>query len=683
MVEPQKISDQNIVVNKITVARLERRREDILTWQRAIQSAENIAFPRRRLLMENYQRIMLDAFLFSFVERRIQEVTNQRIIVKDQAGKRDEAYEAITRRGWFRKLLRLVMETRFYGHTLIEPSLKRGNVVGMMAIPRHHVIPELGIVMLSQGSHEGIPFRTSPLDRQLLEVGERSDLGLLHRAAPYVLYKQGLIADWANFCEIFGMPIRQYQYNPHDPVSRQEAEKAAQEMGSAAYIIVPEGVGLELHESADASGSSDLYKNFRQAMNNELAVLILGNQLTSQNEETGAFSLGEIHQDEQDKIHSDDFRYVESVLNDTAKDFLSYWGLAPKNGYEFEFDRQEHLSMAQRVDVDSKLAALVPISQAYFYDRYNVPPPTPAEAAAMKQAKREAETAKAKEQPSEPGADDDDGPAARYYMTRASYEMEATARITLTGILEAFEALIRAIFEGRAPQGGVDEALMIATANQLLEGWQTSYNLANPDYDKVIQRNIFAFAGAKTYDQVQLLRDAVYRNGKLMPFTEFRALALGIHSEYNENWLRAEYVQVKRAGTMAQKWEQISMATREYPYLQYETEGDSRVRPEHAAMDGITLPITHQFWNDFYPPNGWNCRCRVKQIRRDEINNGQVKLSDGGESMALGMKDADPYWQGNVGRQGFIFRDNHHYFRRLDAQGKARLNELVDKLTQS
>ena len=43
----------------------------------------------------------------------------------------------------------------------------------------------------------------------------------------------------------------------------------------------------------------------------------------------------------------------------------------------------------------------------------------------------------------------------------------------------------------------------------------------------------------------------------------------------------------------------------------YVTTGDDRVRPTHAALDGITLPKEDKFWERFYPPNGWNCRCQA------------------------------------------------------------------------
>lgn len=43
----------------------------------------------------------------------------------------------------------------------------------------------------------------------------------------------------------------------------------------------------------------------------------------------------------------------------------------------------------------------------------------------------------------------------------------------------------------------------------------------------------------------------------------------------------------------------------------YITTEDSRVRPQHAILDGVTLPKDDPFWDRFYPPNGWNCRCQV------------------------------------------------------------------------
>ncbi len=51
---------------------------------------------------------------------------------------------------------------------------------------------------------------------------------------------------------------------------------------------------------------------------------------------------------------------------------------------------------------------------------------------------------------------------------------------------------------------------------------------------------------------------------------------------------------------------------------EYTAVGDERTRPEHQAMNGMRLPKDHPFWRENMPPNGWNCRCTVMEVFRDE-----------------------------------------------------------------
>lgn len=52
--------------------------------------------------------------------------------------------------------------------------------------------------------------------------------------------------------------------------------------------------------------------------------------------------------------------------------------------------------------------------------------------------------------------------------------------------------------------------------------------------------------------------------------------------------------------------------------FRYVTVGDDRVREEHLVLDGVTLPKDDPFWNRFFPPNGWNCRCQAIPIFSEE-----------------------------------------------------------------
>ncbi len=49
-------------------------------------------------------------------------------------------------------------------------------------------------------------------------------------------------------------------------------------------------------------------------------------------------------------------------------------------------------------------------------------------------------------------------------------------------------------------------------------------------------------------------------------------------------------------------------------YLKYIAILDNKTRPSHRALHGTILPKNDPFWQTHYPPNGWNCRCRVRAI---------------------------------------------------------------------
>lgn len=47
------------------------------------------------------------------------------------------------------------------------------------------------------------------------------------------------------------------------------------------------------------------------------------------------------------------------------------------------------------------------------------------------------------------------------------------------------------------------------------------------------------------------------------------------------------------------------------PFWVYHAVMDDRTRPAHAALDGVTLPANHEFWDDHFPPWDFACRCSV------------------------------------------------------------------------
>ncbi len=121
-------------------------------------------------------------------------------------------------------------------------------------------------------------------------------------------------------------------------------------------------------------------------------------------------------------------------------------------------------------------------------------------------------------------------------------------------------------------------------------------------------------------------------DGRIKPFNRFLNEVQRIHQSYNVNYLRTEYNLAQASSLMAARWKQFEQDGDRY-LLQYRTVGDKRVRRSHRMLHGITLPITSKFWNEYFPPNNWNCRCTVVQVRK-----GKYPESNEQEAMKLGME---------------------------------------------
>lgn len=162
------------------------------------------------------------------------------------------------------------------------------------------------------------------------------------------------------------------------------------------------------------------------------------------------------------------------------------------------------------------------------------------------------------------------------------------------------------------------------------------------------------FSGYKAFHELnEAFPSLVDESGARKPFDRFLKDVQSIDETYNRNWLRAEYNFAGASAQMAAKWERYAEEGDDY-YLQYRTANDGAVRPEHAALHGVTLPQSDTFWDTYYPPNGWNCRCTVVQVRRSKY-----EQTPHDEAMAKGAaalaKDTKGMFRFNPGKQKSAF----------------------------
>nr|WP_294632517.1 phage minor head protein [uncultured Bacteroides sp.] len=175
-----------------------------------------------------------------------------------------------------------------------------------------------------------------------------------------------------------------------------------------------------------------------------------------------------------------------------------------------------------------------------------------------------------------------------------------------------------------------DVQKMIETHSSVLNGSFRQVEMSEA-MRKRLERSNYVFSGLKTFHELnEAFPSLLDENGNRKTFERFLNDVRKIDETYNSNYLRAEFNFVQASAEMAAKWERFMQDGDRY-YLQYRTAGDAKVRPTHAEMAGITLPASDPFWEEFYPPNGWGCRCSVVQVRKSKY-----PTTDHEEAMARG-----------------------------------------------
>ncbi|TBW58547.1 head morphogenesis protein [Marinobacter halodurans] len=82
--------------------------------------------------------------------------------------------------------------------------------------------------------------------------------------------------------------------------------------------------------------------------------------------------------------------------------------------------------------------------------------------------------------------------------------------------------------------------------------------------------------------------------------------------------LKTIYQSNLRSARAAGQWQRIQHTKESLPYLLYELGPSENHRDEHVKWAGTLLPVDHPWWRDHMPPNGYGCKCRVRQVSQVE-----------------------------------------------------------------
>ena len=382
----------------IILTQTRRGNIDIGDYMTALKAAENVDFPCWSKLYDIYEDILTDGHLSAVIQKRKSPILNTPIEFK-RNGKVDEEIGVQLRSPWFRSFLSDLADTVQWGTSTFQ-FFRNGEWLGYDLIPRKHVNPIKRIILRRQSDITGDSFDEYA---DLVTIGNSRDLGILAKAALYVIYKRNATADWAQFIELYGHPLKEGIYDGWDEDSRTKMTDDLFNMGGSAVIVHPKGTEIKIHDAGSKSASSDLYKSFVQYCNDELSKLELGNTLTTEAGDTGTQALGTVHQSVEDKIERADQKMILDVLNYELTDVFTNLGMNTAGG-EFSFVVPQNKDLSARVIIDQQLKSMgLPISDDYLYETYGIEKPKNYEelkAARMPEPKKQSEE-KPEEEPEE------------------------------------------------------------------------------------------------------------------------------------------------------------------------------------------------------------------------------------------------------------------------------------------
>lgn len=115
-----------------------------------------------------------------------------------------------------------------------------------------------------------------------------------------------------------------------------------------------------------------------------------------------------------------------------------------------------------------------------------------------------------------------------------------------------------------------------------------------------------------------------------------------------------------RTARAAGQWERIERTKKLLPFLEYRLGPSAEHRPAHEAKAGLILPVDDPFWDEWMPPNGWGCKCWVRQVTRAEAERHGVSArpevrdrvweNDRTGDRQIVPVGIDPGWQRNPGK---------------------------------
>lgn len=352
-------------------------KKDIGTWRQAWQMALNVENPQRARLYDVYTDVDVDLHLTGAIGQRKGMVMKKAFRLVDKAGKENREATEILEAEWFKDFAALVLDSRYWGHSLIQfgditTVAGKRKFDNVSLVPRKHVMPEYGVIVREVGDEpkKGLSYREGKIAQWCIEAGKNHDLGLLLKCSPQALSKKNMLAFWDTFGELFGMPIRIGKTISRDAKEISKVEKMLADMGAAAWGLFPEGTEIDIKESSRGDAYNVYDKRIERA-NKEMSKGILNQTMTI--DDGASLSQSKVHLDIFENVVEADADFLRDVINNRLLPLMVIHGFAV-DALQFEWDDSVEYTPQEQINIETMLVnGGYEIDPKYWTEKYNIP----------------------------------------------------------------------------------------------------------------------------------------------------------------------------------------------------------------------------------------------------------------------------------------------------------------------
>lgn len=236
------------------------------------------------------------------------------------------------------------------------------------------------VLHLRDGSINGVPLAQFGWINHIAKAktGYLSRIGLVRTLVFPFIFKNYSVRDFAEFLEIYGLPMRLGKY-PEGATNNEKTTllRAVMGIGHNAGGIVPRGMEIEFQNAAD--GNAETFMQMIEWAEKSMSKAILGGTLTSQADgKTSTNALGDVHNDVRLEVRNADLKRLAATL---TRDLVYPLYILNKGSQadrrrlpRFEFDVSESEDINQFADGLNKLVDIgFKIPAQWAHDKLQVP----------------------------------------------------------------------------------------------------------------------------------------------------------------------------------------------------------------------------------------------------------------------------------------------------------------------